>query len=245
MSTAEKLAAVLSGDPKIADQFGPLLKTIGEVARCGICAPPGNHMIGGDLIAIEACVAAWVADETDCLAQWRRFLETRDPELEPYRIDGLAAGFPAEIARGHGKVLTLAFQFMGGVAAFRNLAPPDFVITDDEIQVLKTGWRNRHPNIVGFWHGINRAAVAAVSRGPSEPVRYGKLHLRCEDRHGVKFLYITLPNGHDLAYPFVKLVENRFGFPAVSFMDNSLGKWVEYRHKAPTAARSSRTSCKG
>jgi hypothetical protein len=53
--------------------------------------------------------------------------------------------------------------------------------------------------------------------------------LRCEDRHGVKFLYLTLPSGRDLAYPFVKLVENRFGFPAVSFMDNSLGKWVEYR----------------
>jgi DNA polymerase len=40
----------------------------------------------------------------------------------------------------------------------------------------------------------------------------------------------ALPSGRALAYPFVELITNGKGFPAVSFMDNQLGKWAPVRY---------------
>jgi hypothetical protein len=227
MSTAEKLAAVLSGNIDAVKRCGPVLKVVGDVARCGICAEPGKHLIGGDLVAVEAVVAAWVADERDVLAQWRQFLKTRDPALEPYLIDGLAAGFPPGIARPRGKVLTLAFQYEGGKGAFRNLAPADFEITDAEIDELKWAWRGRHSKIERCWKVVNQTAIDVVRQGPGTEIQCGKLTLRCESRHGVQFLHIDRPSGCSLAYPFARIVVNAKGKPAVGFMDNAGGKWAK------------------
>ena len=46
------------------------------------------------------------------------------------------------------------------------------------------------------------------------------------------FLFITLPSGRRLAYPFCTLITNRFGRPAVQFMDNALitGGWAPCNH---------------
>lgn len=55
-----------------------------------------------------------------------------------------------------------------------------------------------------------------------------------EQRGDAKFLFITLPSGRRLAYPFATLMTNRFNRAAVNFMDNSLinGVWAPCNHSA-------------
>jgi hypothetical protein len=233
MSTADKLAAILSGDAEIILRLGPISKIAGDVGRCVIGAEPGNRLIGADLTAIEACVGAWVANDTEELDRWRRFLEDRtNIALDPYRIEGLNAGFPEAIARARGKVLSLAFQYMGGTAAFRNLAPNDFVISDDEIQNLKWDWRNRHWKIKNCWDALNAVAIETVKGGPGTSIPCGKVTFRCEQRYGASCLYIDLPSGRSIAYPFARIIKNRFGEDAVTFKDNAGKQWRDYRTKS-------------
>jgi hypothetical protein len=58
------------------------------------------------------------------------------------------------------------------------------------------------------------------------------LTLHCEPLGNGQVLLITLPSGRRLAYPFVKLITNRFGHAAAEFMDNSIinGGWVPCNH---------------
>jgi DNA polymerase len=53
-----------------------------------------------------------------------------------------------------------------------------------------------------------------------------------EQRGTDKFLFITLPSGRRLAYPFVKFIRGRFGHGAVEFMDNAIaaGGWTPCNH---------------
>jgi hypothetical protein len=121
MSMADKLAAILSGDIGTISKLGPVSKIAGDTGRCAIGSEQGNHLVGADLIAIEACVGNWVADDKVELERWRRFLADRgNAELDPYRIEGLNAGFPEDIARPRGKILSLAFQYMGGPLAIQS-----------------------------------------------------------------------------------------------------------------------------
>jgi hypothetical protein len=233
MNMADKLAAILSGDIEAILKLGPVAKIAGDTGRCAIGSEPGKHLIGADLIAIEACVGAWVAGDEVELERWRRFLADRtNIELDPYRIEGLNAGFPEDIARPRGKILSLAFQYMGGTAAFRNLAPSDFVISDDEIQTLKWDWRRRHNKHKDCWDALDAAAVAAVSGGPGTAIPCGKVVFRCERLCGGKFLYIDLPSCRSIAYPFARIIKNKFGEPAVTFKDNARGQWLNYRTKS-------------
>jgi hypothetical protein len=98
---------------------------------------------------------------------------------------------------------------------------------------FKLAWRDRHPRIVQFWRGIDRAAIAAVQRAPQQ-IKYGLFTLECESIGDAKFLFITLPSGRRLSYPFPKIITNRFGHPAVEFMDNSIvnGQWTPCNHGA-------------
>jgi DNA polymerase len=231
--TAAKLEAVMSGDIEVVRALGAPLEIVGDVARCAICAPPGSRLLVGDFSGIESCVIAWLAGETALVAMWIKFFRTRDLNDDPYRLLGLALGFPEDIARDRGKIAMLAFQYQGGLGAYKNFAPADDTATEVQIQGFKQAWRDQYPRIVSFWWGIDRAAVAAVQRAP-QPIDHGRLTLQCEQLGESKFLRITLPSGRQLSYPFVKLITNRFARWAVEFMDNSAvnGGWVPCNHGA-------------
>jgi len=210
------------------DRQGPI-EIVGDVARCAICAPPGSRLLIGDFSGIESRVLAWIADEPEKLAQWAEFDRTQDPNDDPYVVIGRALGHPEETARKSGKIADLAFGFQGGAGAYKNFAPADDTATEAQIEAFKLAWRDRHPQIVQFWRGVDRAAVAAVNR-LGAPITYGRLTLQCERLNGVPFLFITLPSGRRLSYPFAKLIQRVFGdrvYPAVEFMDNAIayGGW--------------------
>jgi DNA polymerase len=220
---AARFAAVMSGDIEQVRALGDPLEIIGSISRAPICAAPDHKLLHADYSAIESRVLAWITDETSKLDLWAKFDETQDPNDDPYVIIGRRLGFPEEEARARGKRADLAFGYGGGIGAYWGFAPDDDPATDEQITEWKLGWRQQHPRTRDFWYGLGDAAVTAVRS--FDPVTYGRFTLRREELHGIPFLFITLPSGRDLAYPFVKLVRDDRGRAAVQFMDNSEGGW--------------------
>jgi hypothetical protein len=227
--TAEKVAAVMTGDLESVRLLGAPIEVVGDVARASICAPPGFRLLIGDFSGIESRGLAWIADERSKLEQWAKFDRTGAPEDDPYFIGGRSLGFPQDVARKFGKTADLAFGYQGGAGAYKNFAPKDDTASEAQIQGFKLAWRRRHPQIEQFWRGIDRAAIAAVNRAP-EVIRYGRLTLQVKTLDDASFLLITLPSGRRLSYPFPKvIIAGRYSQPAVAFMDNAQGRWIPCR----------------
>jgi DNA polymerase len=218
-----RFAAVMSGDIEQVRAQGDPLEIIGSISRAVPCAPPGHKLLHADYSAIESRVLAWITDETAKLDLWARFDQTQDPAHDPYVVIAAKLGFTGPDARDRGKRADLSFGYGGGIGAYWGFAPADDPATDEQITAWKNGWRSQHPQTRRFWYGIGDAAVEAVRS--VRPVTYGRFTLQREELHGIPFLFITLPSGRDLAYPFVKLVRDDYGNAAVSFMDNSEGGW--------------------
>jgi DNA polymerase family A len=220
------VAVISTGDyDKVRAQFPDPLAVAGDIMRATICAAPGKVLIGADLSLIEMRVLAWLAGEEKELDIYRRFDATGDPHDDPYLITASwIFRVPVEAVtaeqRQPGKFATLAFQYQGGLRAFRRIAP-DSGSSDQEIERFKLAWRAAHPNIERFWFAIDRAAVAAVRR-PNEVVRCGRIAAVSNG----SFLFLVLPSGRELAYPNPRLIEDRdHGRYVVEFKDNAAGQW--------------------
>jgi hypothetical protein len=227
-NAAAKFAAVMTGDIETVRQLGAPIEIVGDIARAMICAPPGRRLLIGDFSGIESRVLACIAGQLDKVKQWATFDRTQDPNDDPYVVIARSLGLRDRAA---GKVADLAFGYQGGLGAWKNFAPENDTATDDQIQGYKQAYRNQYQQIAQFWYGIDRAAVAAVQRAP-QPIDYGRLTLQCERLGGALFLFITLPSGRRLSYPFAELMTNRFDRAAVTFMDNAIisGGWSPCNH---------------
>jgi hypothetical protein len=223
MGVDTKISAIMAGGAKLASP----LEAIGDIARAMICAAPGHRLMIADFSGIESRVLAWISGQQSKLDQWAKFDATRDLKDDPYFILGRACGQPEETARATGKVADLAFGYVGGVGAWQRLAPEDDAADEATIRRYRQAWRNAHPRTVQFWHGIDRAAIAAV-RNPGMTCTCRGLRPTCN----FSCLRITLPSGRALAYPFPRVEAGKFGGPRVTFKDTSGGKWGDCRFGA-------------
>jgi DNA polymerase bacteriophage-type len=219
---AKAVEAVLARD---LSAYPRPVEIIGDIARATLCAAPGHRFLIADFSGIESRVTAFLADETWKSEQWKKFDRTGAPEDEPYFINGLAFGFPPDKARTPGKTGDLAFNYMGGPDAYRRFAPDD--PADDEIiKRRRDAFRGRHPATCRFWYALDDAAIKAV-QNPGKIFAAGKhISFRCVG----DFLYMRLPSGRELAYPFPRLITTDRGKLAVVYKDNDKGKWVDCRH---------------
>jgi DNA polymerase len=203
------------------------LSVVGDISRALVCAAPGCRFIAGDFSGIESRVLAWVSNQRSKLALWETFDRTHDANDEPYIAIGRKLGVPEEQARVAGKTADLAFGYMGGTGAWRTMAKlylPDDASTDAEIRQRQQAWRIAHPETVRFWHALNRAAVIAT-REPGNVVDVRRVSF-CHDG---KFLFLKLPSGRSLAYPFASLMTTNRGELAVTYQDSQAGKWTPCR----------------
>ena len=147
----------MTGDYALMKQLYPKpLSVVGDCSRAMITAEDEHELIGADLSSIEGRVAAWVAGEDWKLESYRRFDATGDPRDEPYcitacKIFGVPDGTYDKNSpeRKVGKTCELAFQYAGGLGAWRNFEPDRF--SDEEVETFKQEWRAAHPKIVRYW----------------------------------------------------------------------------------------------
>lgn len=71
-------------------------------------------------------------------------------------------------------------------------------------EIVKRGWRAGHPRTVSFWSNLEDAALDAV-RQPGAVATCGRLRLRVRG----SFLWMVLPSGRALCYPYPKIQNKR------------------------------------
>ena len=225
------IVAVSTGDyAHVRELYPQPLTVIGDLGRSMIRAEPRLKFIGGDFGSIESRTLALVADEKWKLDCYRRFDATHDPRDEPYCItackifrvpDGSYTSESPE--RRVGKTCDLAFGYQGGLHAWRKFEPDRF--SDAEVEQFKLEWRAAHPNIKNFWYAIDRAAWEAV-RNREHVVRCGPVLLKCTGA----FLFIKLPSGRKLAYPYPRIEIEDLQHEVVVFKDASAGQWRDCKN---------------
>jgi DNA polymerase len=224
------IEAVASGSLQhLRQHYSQPMSVVGDVTRAMMCAAPGHRLIVADLSGIESRVTAWVSGQQSKLDMWRRFDETQDPTLEPYFLIGHMLGVPEEKARAIGKTADLAFGYMGGVGAWRKLAGSDDNSSEEVIKQRQYKWRDAHPHTRDFWKTINTKAINAV-KTPFRLIKFQRpeWHHISFESDGM-FLYMHLPSGRKIAYPFPHLTTTDRGGEAVVFMDWGVRGWGECR----------------
>jgi DNA polymerase len=225
---------VAAGDREALTRHGRPLEIVKNLSRASLCAAPGHELICPDFSAIESRITAWLAGETWKLDLFRRYDETSDDNIEPYRVLARAmlrkSVTPSELSRAErqlGKYGELAFGFGGSVGAWRRIV--DDGRSDEEVQAYVQAWRAKHPATCRFWHDLAQAARTAISM-PGRMVRAGSSPIVAQfDGYA---LALILPSGRAINYPGAHLVENaRFeNAPRdVEFHDNARGKWQPTR----------------
>jgi DNA polymerase len=214
------IAAVLSGDINQVRALGLPLAVLGQLLRPMICARPGFTLEGGDFSAIESRLLAYVTHEERKLEVYRQYDRTGDPDLEPYLVVARWLD-PVKPNRALGKLCDLAFGYQGGVKAFRNFEPDKLhPLPEAKVEQLKLRWRALHPNVERLWYALETAAVAAVFR-PGQVTRAGLIRFK---QLG-DFLYLQLPSGRLIAYPYPRLEYDNRRRKRVVFKDNASGGW--------------------
>jgi DNA polymerase len=231
---AEVLPLIATGDfRQFKARFPNPLETIGSLIRLMFVAARDHQFIGADYSGIESRILAWVAGETWKIKAFQEFDIAPEGTAADVYQKNYANAFKIADAltvskkpRQVGKVMELAFGYAGGVGAFASMAKNYGVVIDDETaERLKRAWREAHPNVVGFWHGLNSAAIEAVAV-PGTDCRCRYVTFRSEG----DYLFAMLPSGRKLAYPFPKLITGRRGERVVTFKDASNGRWEDTRN---------------
>jgi len=187
---------------------GSPLEVIGDVIRGMLIAAPGASFYAADYSNIEGRALAWLAGETWKIAAFQDFDSGFGPDLYKLayaRSFGIGPSKVDDDQRQIGKVMELALGYQGGVGAFQSMAQNYGVkIEDSRAEELKNAWRDAHPNIKQFWYDTEDAAISAV-RQKGKTVPCGKLAFKVAG----SFLFMRLPSGRALTYPYPKLVETK------------------------------------
>lgn len=206
------LALVRAGQIEAIDMiYGP---PMGVVSRClrGFFIPgEGNVLIAGDYNAIESRGCAWFSGES-----WKVKAFEEIDRGASYGIYEMTAGKilgrpPSEIKgrdrQVFGKTPELAFQYGGGVGAWRAF---DKQLPEEEVRKVLAGWREQHPRVKATWYALEKAAVNAV-RTPGEVFTAGHPGRQVKYKKVGSFLWCLLPSGRALCYPYPKLLEGEYG----------------------------------
>jgi DNA polymerase len=181
------------------------LETIGHITRAVITAAPGKRLFIADLSGIEARGGAYICGATDELEQWRTFDRTNKAEDEPYyRIGITTFAQPPATARKTGKTGALAFQYQGGIGAYRRITG-DTETPNEIIAARRDGWRRDHPEHAGFWGLALLQAIQAIQY-PGQEFTAKCVAFQFDRKTG--FLEVTLPSRRRLTYPQAKLFED-------------------------------------
>lgn len=215
--------------PALRKRYGDPLALVSGCLRGLFVAGPGHDIISADYHSIEAVGLAMLAGEQwqiDVFRSHGRIYEMTASQLfgVPFQefLDHKEQTGKHHPLRKKGKIAALASGYQGSVGAYRRFGAEG---TDEEILSIVRQWRQRNPNIVQFWYGLEDAARQAIL----EPGQ-------CFSHRGITYgvrddvLYCRLPSGRYLWYREPRLTRTtRFGREVlrISYMGKDVsGRWV-------------------
>lgn len=187
--------------------FYPITMAATGLIRSMIKAPTGKKFLSGDLKGIEARMTSWVAQEWDILENYKKGIDSYvSSASEMYHVP-IAKVTKAQ--RQLGKVAVLLGGFGGGYRAIiRGGVNHGLEFSAKEAKVIINDLRRGRPKLVKTWDNFGKAAMYAVlNPGFKTPTdRTKRFHFLCEG----SYLYMILPSGRYLSFPFPELREEFF-----------------------------------
>ncbi len=187
--------------------YGDATDAVAKASRHWIMAEPGNKIMSGDYVSIEAVILACLAGEEWKIEAFRNKVKLY--ELMGDKIHGLPPGtvtkatHPAE--RQDGKTGELAFGYQGALGAWLKFDDSGRH-SDERILEINKAWRAEHPATQKMWYGLEAAAIEAVTKGHGYVTGYRQIGFEMVD----EWLSMILPDGKRLWYRDAQL---RVGMP--------------------------------
>ena len=197
---------IMYGDARWLDcVYGDAMAAISKASRHWIMAEPGNQIIAGDFVSIEAIVLACLAGEEwkvqafrdrvgiyEAMACKIHNLGAEAERMAAIDTKSFKKRWPME--RQDGKTGELAFGYQGALGAWLNFDSSGRHSDERIIEICKA-WRTEHPAIVAMWRGLESAAIEAV-RFPGRETSYREIGFVIVDQ----WLAMVLPNGKHIWY---------------------------------------------
>ncbi|KKK79305.1 hypothetical protein LCGC14_2834840, partial [marine sediment metagenome] len=144
--------------------YGDATAAVAAAARYWIQAQPGNKILAGDYVSVEAVILACLAGE-----QWKIDAFRAGVKIYEFMADkiyqlpfGTVTKKTHPQERQDGKTGELAFGYQGALGAWLKFDSSGRHSDERIIEICKA-WRAEHPNIVRFWYNLQEAAIAAVT----------------------------------------------------------------------------------
>lgn len=189
--------------------YGRPLDVIASCLRGLLDSAPGHDIIAADFANIEGRVIAWLAGEEWKLQAFRDYDAGTGPDL--YKLTyARAFNVPVESVtkddRQKGKVLELAFAYQGWVGACQTMAKTlNVTVDDNDAEQWAKAWRGAHPATRKYWADLEAAAIDAV-RNEGKRVPVGAEGRQCTFLRARDFLWLRLPSGRVLSYPYPRVI---------------------------------------
>lgn len=206
--------------------YQPYIHAAASATRMMIAAPKGKTFYIADYAAIEARVVFWVAKDKTGLNIYHRGLDAYCEIAS--RIFNRTITKADEHERFIGKSVTLgcgfglsAAGFVRSVKEMWNVDVPE-KLAKDAVAV----YRETHKEVVKLWYETEQMCFKALDN-PGQVYTY--LDLRAIKPTNRDFLYVFLPSGRYITFPYPKIVNHKTSWgeikPTISYYtwDN---KWI-------------------
>ena len=209
--------------------YGSVPNVLKELIRTAFI-PSKDKLVISDFSAIEARIIAWLAQETwveEVFATHGKIYEATASQMFGVDIELISKGNPEYALRQKGKIAQLALGYQGSVGALKAMGATNMGIEEDELPELVDRWRRANPNIVKLWYKFGDMALNVMLDSKPRSHRNVTFYKRADLESGLSFLAVKLPSGRSLHYPFPEVRNNKFGRPAVHYMEWNTGQWRE------------------
>jgi DNA polymerase len=192
--------------------YGEPIEILASCIRHFVHAP-GSELLDGDYNAIEARLACWVAGEDQALNEYRNGVD-RYKTMAAY-IYNKPIQLVTSDEREVGKRAILGLGYGMGAEKFQSSCRDQYGIhiSMRVAELAKETFRYRHPKIVRTWRVIDHSTRAAIQiAGSSHPFGVMGVTVYCHASAGIPYLFIRLPSGRSLAYPWPMIEDDpQFG----------------------------------
>ena len=242
--------------------YGPSMAAVSDCIRGMLIAAEGNELVACDFSQVEARALPWLAGQDDVLEVFRTH-----GKIYEHAASGIYH-IPMEevnwFQRLVGKVSFLACGYGGSTGAFQSMARNYQVqVSDEDALVIVKAWRLAYPRTVSYWYALERAALNAMQS--SSVYAVGPADRQVKFRKAGSFLWMLLPSGRALCYPYpeIRTVITPWGAEkeALTFMTvvdqtqkkklktlpdpNSKGRWQRVStHGGPLAENATQGFCR-